>query len=591
VPGATDISLLVPNIEDAYEIYWNGRLIGSFGKLPPHPMWHWNPPPQIFKLERAGAGVLAIRVWTPLPTSLATGKEGGFSAPILAGNAESIAAAKDSMLFAKTRRIRISESLYTLYGLVALASFAFWLRDRSQWLLFWTGCFLASAFLDVVFANWMTSWSSGVDIGLARAGDAIGDIGLWYLLCWLLDLRGHRTLMRVTRIAAMVLISVSVVDCLVLSVGWGLSWGPGWASAMVLANAGSSAMFTVLAVYNLAPVAVALYYGQRVDHSRWLVAGTTAFAQTFYLLGFALPFTERYTHWTLSETLRAPLFSIHGAEISIQMIFDMITLAALIYAVFRYSAEVSQRKNALEQEFKHAREVQQILIPDALPEIPGFMLTSAYIPAEEVGGDFFQIIPLEDGSTLVLVGDVSGKGLKAAMSVSLIVGAVRTAAETISSPAEILATLNRRLCGRLNDGFATALALRLESDGRCTIAAAGHPAPFLNESEVNLPGTLPLGLVVMAAYEEVSVLLGAGDHMSLYTDGLVEARSATGELFSFGRLQALLASRPTAEEASKAAVSFGQDDDITVLTLTRLGTESEVAQKSMTVLAPAELTA
>ena len=75
------------------------------------------------------------------------------------------------------------------------------------------------------------------------------------------------------------------------------------------------------------------------------------------------------------------LFFVGGAEVSIQMVFDAATLAAIIYAVFRYSVGVSRRKNALEQEFQNARELQQVLIPEALPEIPGFALTSAYIPA------------------------------------------------------------------------------------------------------------------------------------------------------------------------------------------------------------------
>ena len=88
-------------------------------------------------------------------------------------------------------------------------------------------------------------------------------------------------------------------------------------------------------------------------------------------------------------------------------------------------------------------------MPETLPTLPGFTLTSAYRPAQEVGGDFFQIIPLEGGSALIILGDVSGKGHKAAMAVSLIVGAARMVAEFTRSPAEILSGLNRRLYGRL----------------------------------------------------------------------------------------------------------------------------------------------
>lgn len=244
-----------------------------------------------------------------------------------------------------------------------------------------------------------------------------------------------------------------------------------------------------------------------------------------------------------------------------------------MYAVIRYASEYRRRQSALEQEFQNARELQQILVPETLPEIPGFTLNSAYKPAREVGGDFFQIIPLEGehaGSTLIVLGDVSGKGLKAAMTVSLIVGAVRTLAETASSPAEILSGLNRRLTGRMQGGFVTCIALRLNPEGQCILATAGHPAPWLNQREIDLSGTLPLGLLATAEYQETTIQLHEGDHLALYTDGLLEARNASGELYGFDRLNILFGTRPNAEQASTEAVTFGQDDDITVLTLTRL---------------------
>jgi hypothetical protein len=175
---------------------------------------------------------------------------------------------------------------------------------------------------------------------------------------------------------------------------------------------------------------------------------------------------------------------VNGNAINASSIAQVFLLVSLVYAVYRYIVEERRRQAAIEQEFKNARELQQVLVPEALPSLPGFAITSAYRPAQEVGGDFFQIIPLEGGSTLVILGDVSGKGLKAAMAVSLIVGAARMVAEFTSSPAEILAGLNRRLDGRLQGGFATCIAMRLDPDGNCTIASAGHPAPFLNKREL-----------------------------------------------------------------------------------------------------------
>jgi len=233
----------------------------------------------------------------------------------------------------------------------------------------------------------------------------------------------------------------------------------------------------------------------------------------------------------------------------------------------------------VEQDLLGAQELQRVLIPDALPSLPGFSLTSAYRPAQEVGGDFFQIIPVDDstGSTLVVLGDVSGKGLRAAMAVSLIVGAARTLADFTSNPAEILAGLNRRLYGRLKGGFVTCLVLRLDPDGTCVVANAGHPAPFLNHEEIASPGMLPLGVTAHAVYEETRVQLEAGDHFVLYTDGLLEARTPAGELFGFERLRALFTGHPNAEQATEVAVNFGQQDDITVLTLTRLAVGEEAS--------------
>ncbi len=149
---------------------------------------------------------------------------------------------------------------------------------------------------------------------------------------------------------------------------------------------------------------------------------------------------------------------------------------------------------------------------------------------------------------MIVLGDVSGKGLRAAMAVSLIVGAVRTLAETTSSPAEILAGLSRRLHGRLQGGFTTCLAMRLDPGGICTLASAGHPAPYLNDKEIELPGALPLGIDPEMKYDEIRLHLKSGDRCALYTDGLLEARDPSGEIFSFERLQELFASSPDAAQ-------------------------------------------
>ena len=161
------------------------------------------------------------------------------------------------------------------------------------------------------------------------------------------------------------------------------------------------------------------------------------------------------------------------------------------------------------------------------------------------------------------------------MAVSMIVGALRTLAEITDDPGAILAGMNRRIVGRLTDGFVTCLVLRINEKGECALANAGHLAPCPNRNEIALDGTLPLGLVPEARYESIQLRLAIGDRLTLFTDGLLEARNASGEVYGFERMAALLATRPDASKAVEAAVAFGQEDDITVLTLTRLASGVE----------------
>src|SRR5262249_52297841 len=145
-------------------------------------------------------------------------------------------------------------------------------------------------------------------------------------------------------------------------------------------------------------------------------------------------------------------------------------------------------------------------------------------PAAEVGGDFFRVIALPSGRSLVVIGDVSGKGLRAAMIVSMIVGMLRTLSAFTEEPAEILGELNRRLCGQTHGGFATCLIVRLD-DQLLTLANAGHLPPYVNGAEIPLAGSLPLGLVESAGYTQTSLEMRAGDRIVLLTDGIPEARN------------------------------------------------------------------
>jgi hypothetical protein len=569
-----NFALLLDGMQDSYELYLNGEEIGHDGKLPPGPVWYFNQPAQTYGLGALRSGVLAIRVWKAPLTSNESGRSGGFDNAPFVGGPEAIAELKDARDYEWLRANQVLFGLNLLYGLVAVLSLIAWLRDRGQWQLFWISAYSLFPVLDLFFYQ-MHLPLSNMMLGLGEPVEAAQQIALWFLLLWLLQLNHDRNIVRMTRIIAIVSIAAAVCDGLVEGPLWSALWNSHWMAQLQVAEGLLSGIRFVLVGLPLVLVGAAMVQRRHRDHARWLVSTFACLQAILTIFSSSIAHTQRLTHWALAERLDSSLFTVNGSRINAEMLSSVFLLASIVYAVYYYSVENRRRQTSLEQEFKSAREVQQVLIPETVPTVPGFALTSAYRPAQEVGGDFFQIIPLDGGSTLVVLGDVSGKGLRAAMAVSLIVGVIHTLAEGNPGPARLLAQLNRRLVGRLQGGFVTCVALRLDPGGAATIATAGHPNPFVNDTELNLPGALPLGLAQGVTYDEMPFYLRVNDHMSLFTDGLLEARSPSGELYSFGRLKTLFSAKPTAAEATQAAVSFGQDDDITVVTLTRLATGRE----------------
>jgi serine phosphatase RsbU (regulator of sigma subunit) len=242
------------------------------------------------------------------------------------------------------------------------------------------------------------------------------------------------------------------------------------------------------------------------------------------------------------------------------MFFFLISIAPVMIARHRRITMEHARTNA---DLEAAREVQrQLVVPAA--DVPGFRVESAYAPAKQVGGDFFRVMPVEDGGVLVVVGDVSGKGLKAAMTVSAIMGSLHDYAS--SRPAEVLAHLNRVLHGRM-DGFVTCCAAHIAADGTMTLANAGGPAPYLNGEEMAVEPGLPLGILGEASYAETRYQIAPNDRLTFVSDGVVEATNPQGELYGFERTEAI--SNQPAKAIAEAATQFGQEDDITVLSVTR----------------------
>jgi serine phosphatase RsbU (regulator of sigma subunit) len=228
---------------------------------------------------------------------------------------------------------------------------------------------------------------------------------------------------------------------------------------------------------------------------------------------------------------------------------------------------VRDDRERLRGEMEAARHVQELLVPSQSVEVPGFGIDSSYQPATEVGGDFYQLFAALNDELLVVVGDVSGKGMKAAMLVSVIVGALQN--RKSNAPAALLGELNAVLVGRAEGGFTTCCcALFVASDNRLTIANAGHIPPYRDGHEMCTPPGLPLGIDADVQWAELELQLEPGERFVFISDGVVEARNTRGELLGFDGAQRL--STRSASEIARAAQEFGQEDDITVLSITRL---------------------
>lgn len=566
ITGANSkLAILIPPVDDAYEIYWNGKKIGSYGSLPPHATWWLAGHSAVYPLGAAPVtGVLALRVWKAPLSSVDLNTSGGLNAAPELGSPSvlDLHAALPRYLQASgvLPQILIGAVIFVA-GLLALVLF---LWERKQWLYLWLAIYL--------LANGMNAFRvfGPILYGLRFVGlqfyiqfvGAFADISLWLLLLTLFGLGGEVRWRRWTIVLAAIYLTAQVIDIAGLYT-WQYA-GPGtiWADAI------TTTFYTLIPLYILFIVGFGLARGRQ--KALWPLA-ISAFLYGLFNVVFQISSQgRRFTHWTLADQLRAWGLHLGGYRFSATFLLDTLLFIVLLVTVAYQQFQERRRQARVEMEIKSAQEVQQVLVPEDVPAIPGFSIASIYKPASEVGGDFYQVIPLKDSGALIVLGDVSGKGLKAAMIVSLIVGTLRTLADYTNEPAEILRGLNRRLIGRTHGGFATCIAMRIDADGNAAIATAGHFAPYQDGAELPLEGALPLGIDPGATYEAYSFRLHEGETLTFYTDGIVEARNNRRELFGFERVAEIVRARASATDIVEAASAFGQEDDITVLTLTRL---------------------
>jgi serine phosphatase RsbU (regulator of sigma subunit) len=253
-----------------------------------------------------------------------------------------------------------------------------------------------------------------------------------------------------------------------------------------------------------------------------------------------------------------------SADLKLLNTIALLTATALENALLCAEMVTAARDRAsFVAEMQAASTVQQLLLNRASRTMPGFDVQWAYLPASEVGGDLFFLQPAPDSSLIALIGDVSGKGLTAAMRVAMILGALNR--ETSCEPDQILSALNNALIAQGELGFTTACCIRIFSTGRYILANGGHIPPFVSGVEIETEPSLPLGMVPDQTYAAQPGSLRPGERIVFFSDGVPEARSANGQLLGLDRLPQL--SLLTAREIANVAQNFGQEDDITVLTI------------------------
>jgi serine phosphatase RsbU (regulator of sigma subunit) len=261
--------------------------------------------------------------------------------------------------------------------------------------------------------------------------------------------------------------------------------------------------------------------------------------------------------------------------------------AVRVAQLVRQQQQEAQERERIEQELRIARLIQQTLLPKTLPEIPGYDVAAYYQPAREVGGDFYDFFELEDGRLGLVVGDVTDKGVPAALVMATTRTMLRAAAQRLFSPGEVLRRANEALVTDIPPTmFITCLYAILEPEsGRLLYANAGHDLPYRRRAgrsegaqELRARG-MPLGLMPGMDYEEKEVVLDRGESVLFYSDGLVEAHDPHYEMFGFPRLQGLVG---THRSGGSSLISFllseltrftgegwEQEDDITLVTLER----------------------
>jgi Stage II sporulation protein E (SpoIIE) len=548
------LSLLMPiDIDDAYQVYCNGRLVGGFGNFSGKQPRTYYGQPMLFYLpvastEKNGAAdlVLALRFYMKPADLVEDPTPGGLHGPPQLG----LAPVAEAYYRLQRNILLRTYNLYSIpiliYFLAGLAAFALFFADRTQRVFLWLG---AAGLLNAIYLTFTLSaiLTTLVDDRLLILRPVLFSVVLWTWLMTLytwLELGRVRWLWRAIYGLTALHIALELFQGLVLG---------RTAFPLVLNGPWEIATTSTSVLIALLPVVMLVY--------AWREGSPEGKLASFALICLLLAVFPGPLVW-----LHVPLlWFFAGVQVSTRIMLEL-AVWIWVFLLFVLRFQQSQRlQHQLQIELRQAQQVQHTLLPEPAATPAGFHVESVYRPAAEVGGDFFQILPAGNDGLLIVVGDVSGKGLRAAMLVSLIVGTLRTLAEQDQSPGELLRGMNRRLHKRMEGGFATCICARIDGHGRMTLANAGHLPPYLDGIELPVPADLPLGIIPELDYEEHGYLLQPDARLVFLTDGIVEARNRKRELYGFDRTRILI--RRSISEIVRVAQQFGQEDDVTVVDL------------------------
>ena len=590
VTGATGpLTILMPPVDDAYELYWNGQRIGSYGSLPPNASWNFRGHSDVYPIPTR-SGVLAIRVWKATITTVDPTTLGGLEAAPRIGDPAYLALQARATRTGQEHRVLpllLTSAIMLATGLISLLLFV---RERRRWLYLWLGLYLVAMglrgaqYLDAVWYG--ISFVGGQCWSLFAI--CASDLSLWALLLVLFGLDQDARWRRWTLVLAGIYVTAEIVDIPVLFF-WQYA-----GKVMVWTDAITTAIYTVAPLYIVAILIGGLRRRRQMD--LWPLAMVVFLAGLWSFLIGSLSQGLQITHWDkLVAWMQQIGFSLGDYHFRTSAILNILSFVILLFTVAREQyrerrrqAQMEREKDRLARDLEIAREIQRGLLPKTTPAIPGYQIAGWNEAADETGGDYFDWLQLSDGRFVVSIADATGHGIGSALMVTACRAYCRAATSIDVATEQAVARVNDLIALDMTQGRFVTLALcTLDPQKHALhLYSAGHgPVLFYHASRASVlafdADGLPLGLFSPMIASEARILsLEPGDILLLVTDGFFEWENPEGEQFGVTRLRQFIEAHHGLEPSEfirilhQDVLAFArgtvQADDLTAVIIKRL---------------------